>query len=407
MNNAPITDLEQRLQGLADGYHSPLVPISADLERGRRRARRRRRSVGVGIAAAALLVAAPLVGTPWEERPAPVSGVPDGTPAGNELTDEVTLPLAPDTSNDPVPDWARVDEDAAIAVRRAIAGHLDPSGTHISESSITDTQAVSVGSEDQKVLTEHWHTFDWSVPGEPVRGGVQVKVSSIPLVDCNGSGVVCEDVLLDGLEVVRVEDDPSGGAGDLSWTYEREDGYFVQVAITTRAGTDVSAVSVVDLSDKQLAAVLADSVLDLPGHPAPPDVDRLSSTRLRDVARDVLGERLHGKEYWSADSWPYWHGKLRAPLTGSVDVQQYIAAYDFNETCDEANRIRCTVGTIDGYPVRVDEMTTIDAANGGFKVMYGGPTRQIEVWVDAEDAPGSSLSIEDGIRLATDPRLQS
>lgn len=407
MNNAPVTDLEQRLQELADGYHSPLVPISADLERGRRRARRRRRSVGTMIAAAALLVAVPLVGAPWEERPAPLSGDADRSPAGFELADEVILPLAPDTGSDPLPDWARVDEDAAIAVRRAIAGHLDPSGTHISEASITDSQAVSVGSEDQKVLTEHWHTFDWSVPGEPVRGVVQVKVSSIPLVDCDGSGVVCDDVMLDGLEVIRVEDDPSGGAGELSWTYEREDGYFVQAAIDTKAGTDVPAVSAVDISDEQVAAVLADPVLDLPDHPAPPDVDRLPSTRLRDVARDVLGERLHGEEFWSSEFSPYWHGKLRAPLTGGVDVQQLIPAYDFDETCDIANRVRCTVGTIDGHPVRVDEMSTIDAANGGFKVVYGGPTRQIEVWVDADDAPGSSLSIEAGIRLATDARLQS
>ena len=402
MNDSLSTSLERRLEALADGYDSPLVAIADDLNRGRRRERRRRRSIGIGVAAAAaLLVAAPLMASAWVDGSAPPSATanrPTGPSLG--LADEVDLPLAPSDPDSGPPGVSLeslMDQDVAIAMRSAIAGHLDSSGTHISEASIADTRSISIGSDDGETLTELWLSFDWSVPGEPGRDMVNVRVSSTPLVDCEGSDVVCHDTVLDGLAVVRAEAGPGAGTEEMTWSREREDGYFVSVATSND----------VDISDAQLAAALSDPVLDLPGHPSPPEFDLLPATYVRNVARDFLGDRLGVHEFWTAETAPYWAGGLRAPLIGSVDVMQELQAYDFQEACDEASRIRCTLGTIDGHPIRVEQFNKVDDADGNTKVMYAGPTRQITVWVNAQDHPGSSLPVKEAIRLATDPRLQS
>ena len=76
-------------------------------------------------------------------------------------------------------------------------------------------------------------------------------------------------------------------------------------------------------------------VLGLLVHAAPPDVDRLSGTRLR----DVFGERLHGEEFSTRELSPCWHGELRAPLTGGIDVSPIIPASGFNEARGKVNRI--------------------------------------------------------------------
>lgn len=398
MTSTPTRDLEHRLQALADTLDDPQVPVTDDLARGRRHLRRRRRAVGAGVAAtAALVLAAPMLVDAWSDDPAhqsPADNAPSGPSLGFE--DEVDLPLGPsDHSRDSVPAWTEVDPDAALVVRRAVARHLDPDGTHIKAASITDISEVSVGSADGRVLTEQHHLFKWAVPGDD-RASVEVVVSSVSLNPCSGSDIECTDVVLGGLDVVRIDQDPYNET-DVAWVHERADGYSVKVALY----------GAVEVEDGQVAAVLADPALDLPGHPSPPELDRLPSTLLRDVARDVFGDRLAGDEFWTDDMSPYWSGQLEAPLAGRVDLTQMLQDYDFGQPCDEANRQRCTVGTIDGHRIRVDQYRTVDDADGRFKVVYDGPTRLIEVESSPDDRLEARLSLEDGIALATDPRLQS
>lgn len=210
--------------------------------------------------------------------------------------------------------------------------------------------------------------------------------------------------MLAGLPVTRVDDETFGE----SIAYRRPDGYVATIATDDLFGNNsTTPVSDLDITDEQLAAVLTDPSLDLPGHPAPRVIDVLSGVQLRDVARPVLGrDALVGFESWSGDVESQWWSDVRGGdgVVGEVRLSNGVGSYAVDDPCDPWYATRCTLRTVDGHTLRLDFRRS--QTGGGFDVTYDGPDRVIWVAVSPDASGRTPIPVDRAVRLATDARLQ-
>lgn len=410
--NAPSSHdpVDQRVHDLFARLDSPRVPISDDLVRGRRRLRRRRGAAAAGLAAV-LAVAVP-VGV--DLAGAQPSSSPDAASAvvirGAELGLDDVREL-PSTRVDDEPFEFAFDDPstapAKVAVRAAIARDLDPAGRHLLPATVQDWRGFGADyyngytDPDDAVTTWFQNTLDWTGEDGLVKDAVTVDVNSVRQLDCGGTwkdaSSSCTRTTLAGLPVLEVTDffGPLDDAVSRTYFHERGDGYTVTVQVHDG----------VDVTDAQLADLLTDPEVDIPGHPTAPRYVPLPGTTSRDVARDVLGDRLGKEGGWDGDVGGYYAAELAGGV-GQVDVQHLPGAGRLLVPCGYGTRQTCIEGTLDGRRLRIDYYGTLDEADGGYVLTFEGPTRTIEVKVDADDRPRSRLPEDYALRIATDPRLQ-
>lgn len=405
--NAPSHDpIDQQLHDLLARLDSPVVPVADDLTRGRRRLRRRQGLAAVS-AVAVLAVAVP-VGVTVTTGPSGTSSVPSDLGPAGPVADALGLEDVrelPRTATDEGGDSFAFDDPsvtpAKLAVRRAIAAHLDPTGAHLTDEVVEDWESSWADftgfhrDNSQAVILDYTNTFDWIGPDGTVADGVEVKVSTVRTTDCGGNwrdAATCTPSTVGGVPILEVDDTHRDGGR--VYLHERADGYVVSVRLLPS----------VEVGDAELAAVLSDPAVDVPGHPDGPRYVPLDGTVSRDVTRDLLGDRLGRREVWEGDLTGSYSAKLAG--TGWIYVQSLPGAGGFSYRCEAANKVQCIEATIDGRRIRIDFSNTVDESDGRYLMTYEGPRRTIEVMVTADDRPEDRLPEEDALRVATDPRLQ-
>lgn len=410
------TMLEDGMHRLADRIDLPGTVPGEDLARGRARRRRRRVSVGAGVAAVAVVGAGAFaVPRALDGQEAGYAGGGDTPAPGPEITPSARKGerVIPDGDRPSSSKSGQVDADADVhlANRRAVARHLDPDGEHITDQAINELNQTGTRTGDE------WASFTekigWRNPGEEGLGVVSLTVATSFEYDCGGHGAggpstTCTDVTLDGTSAVRVADSTEPGV--VTYAYRRDDGYMVALSLSeawgNNAGTPVDGI---DVSDAQIAAVLTDPVVDLPGHPAADQQELLAGSTLRDVTRDVLDpESAHlTDESWAGDRGGYYSADWTVDGTkrAEVQIQQGIGNYPVDAPCDDAFATRCVRKTVDGVDVRIDYRRKVSGS--GYDVTIDGDRRPIWVHVDPVDpASGYVIAPDLAVELALDSALQ-
>lgn len=279
-----------------------------------------------------------------------------------------------------------------------MSGHLDPAGDHISQAEVDSS--ANGGSSTEFAVSSITQSLRWTNPGEDGLGMVTVTVSNGFGVDCGGAGAqapstICSETDLAGTEVTEVEDTSTQTT---TYYHRRAGGYVTGIALQNLYGNETSTpVSGIDVSDEQLAAVLTDPALDLPGHPAAVTPYVLHGTVLRDVARDVLGADEVSGESWSGDLAGYWSGTMSG---SELSLNDGRGNTTIDGPCDQAYATLCVTRETEAGTVRIDYRR--NAAGGGYDVTLDGAHRAI--WLYVTDVDG--LPVDEAIRLVTDPRLQ-
>lgn len=332
-----VDDLAARLERLSDAGDTGPVPVSADLERGRRRLRRRR--VTTVAAAAALVGALGVAGLVLPQHLA------DGTDDRVTTVDNVT------------------DDQARAAIRAAIERHLDPDGEHVQR--YDDMQPGSESRGEVGVVAR------WREPGDPGQGAVTVAVSnswatsgaSCPAIR---NGPEClQDTAPDGQPTTFSQD----GTG-YTYAYEQKDGEVVTIMVWRHLGNQ--ALREPPVSVDELPALAADAELTSPGAAEPQvelDAQEMEELGQRLVTNGTLrvtsntGDHLHAVEAtWIVD------GRRAGSLSWAAGGTEAV----YIEDCDAGEFDRCSTRSVNGHSV-----TTAYAP-----AYLGGGW---EVWVDEPD----------------------
>lgn len=390
------TDLERQLARLADSFDPPVVPVAADVARGRRRLLRTRMTVvGAAAATAAVLASATLLGggTP-RSGPQPVDRTPDP-----ERTVEATDPVKALPDLDP-------RNDNAATLRRwndLLAEHLDPQREHLQPytRSNANSQSGSGGYLGSR--------FTWTNPGEEGMGmlviGVARSRSGSWDSPCMTGQVSCRDARGPDGQEARI------GTSDSVTTVELEqtDGDVVTLTLDLFFGNNsLVPISGTDITPEQLLEAAADERFDLP---EPPPVSSIDGTIFQEVAAQVASQ--DGR--WQVDDWvlpatgPTFEGWVheggRQVAIVNADALPTSAGYGLPQGCPERQFRACERREVDGQVVFVgrDDQKYYP----GTQVIFAGPENVVRIQWQRSGDGGAEPDLEGLIGFVTDPRWQT
>lgn len=392
------TDLERELARLADGIAPPVVPVSADVARGRRRLLRTRVTVvGAAAATAAVLVSGTLLG---QGTPQPVPGPTDRDPEREravDATDPVRALPDLDPRNDDAPTLSRWND--------LLAEHLDPQREHLKPYS--PKSANSQSSSGPGGATSLGTRFGWTNAGEEGLGQLAVTVAtnrgaaSSPCHTGEG-GVTCRDATGPNGEPARV------GASDSVTTVEVEqaDGDVVVLTLDLLFGNNSSVpLSGSDVSVEQLLEAAVDARLDLPEPPPSSSIDPEEFQRaLGDLAGDgheVVGFPSGGQSLLEG---ALFVGQRQVAVL-TADAFPTSAGYGLPGGCDRRQFLRCERREVAGSTVFlgwVDEKYF-----PGVQVVAAGPRNVVRVEWQRSGRGGAAPDVDGLVDLVTDPRWQT
>ena len=391
-------DLDARFAELAARIDAPDVPVTDDLQRGRRRQLRQRLVVAGAVVATVAVVGSAVATTPDLLR----------TDSGPDLVDRTGTP-PPSPSGDPTTSasaspagtgW-QARRDTLIEYSHVLAEHLDPQGGHL-EVLTEDNQNEQIGGGEGGIVSLG-AKLGWSNDGEDGLGMVQVSVSNGWRNSdwwCDGEGWTCRQLTADG-RVRIAEQDGARRVG-----VEHPDGEVVVITLDPLFGNNsLVPVSGMDISEKQLVRAASDPRLDLPEGlelPGPMDFETFEA-----VGRELLlepGESLakvrtnsvmdslvQGR--WRVDGAD--QGHLQWLSTGTFVGGRWA-------TCSKDIYTRCERPTYDGKEIFVGYVKP--KWGGGWQVAHVGPTYDVSVHFEPVEG-GVELPIERAYALVTDERL--
>jgi hypothetical protein len=387
------TDLERELARLAAGIDVPVVPVSADVARGRRRLLRTRLTVvGAAATTAAVLGASTLLG----------QGTPRSTPDPTGRTPDAQRTVE---ATDPVRALPEVDErtpDAEVLAQwnDVLAEHLDPRREHLQPYSRQTANEQSGGG----YLGSR---FGWANAGEQGLGMLQVGVARSRAASWDSPcttgqyDLTCRDARGPDGEPARV------GTSDSVTTVELEqaDGDVVTLTLDLLFGNNsLVPISGAEVTPEQLLEAAADERLDLPERPPVSSVDPSAFQRaLVAVAGggELMGFPAGGQSLFEG---AVFEGRRQVAVV-NADAFPAEAGYGLPTGCDRTQFLRCERREVGGGEVFlgwVDEKYF-----PGVQVVHAGPENVVRVqWQRSEDG-GADPDVDGLVDLVTDPRWQT
>lgn len=404
--------LHDQLRDLAGRIDPPVVPLSEDVDRGRRRLRRQRGGwiggsvLAVGLIAGATVAVPALLSDDSDGGRSPSFTENSATPGNGPKTTERTLKLTKadrfDLGGDEgIPDFDEMATDPALQKYiEILADHLDPDYEHLQR---TPT-GFTGGSLD------YGTKLSWKVAGESGEGMLQINVSTdwSESMICQESGAQCRDIT-----------GPRGLTGRFS-TYDggravalkHEDGTIVTLMANDLFGNNsLTPVSGIDVTDQQLIQAVADEDFYLPGLAgdvpaaiAAGDLARIGSRELSgpDGTVTVKADRYSSVQYPAAE------GTYRGSAgSGDVYASASIAlSTDGDYSCTRRDHSRCVVRTVDGQDVLIayGKGRTRDVT-----VTFDGEVHDLYVYLNGDTGAGSAggeALVDRAVSFVLDPLWQ-
>ncbi len=389
------TDLERELDRLAERIEAPVVPVSADLARGRRRLLRHR----LAVAGAAAATVAVVGGAAWwgqgtvQSLPDPAERLPDGGRTSEPATQAQPLPDLDDRAS---------HADELSAWNDVLAEHLDPRREHLQPyTSRTGNQQTSGGGHGLSTLGSR---YGWRNAGEEGLGMLEVSVSRSRAAwwPCHGGaevGLTCRDARGPNGEEARV------GTSDSVTTVQlvQQDGDVVALTLDLLFGNNsLVPISGSDLTPAQLLEAAADDRLDLP---EPPPVSSVDPAQFQRALEEVVGEDREVMGFPSGGSSLLEGGLFdgrRQVAVLTADAFPTDAGYGAPRGCDEQAYTRCERREVDGREVFVGWLRS--AYFPGVQVVAAGPENVVRLQWERSGADGDEPDVDTLVALVADPR---